>query len=95
MVSLPTVQIHQLNFTAAQVVGYWQRPESTNVRLASRTDTTYRINHVKTTDGGGAVELGLHESAQRVTETLRSYLQSVVDDFQSSWTPNEYLAANR
>ena len=54
-----------------------------------------RINLVKTIDGGGPAELGLATDFDAVTRMLRNYVDSVVADFQDSWTPEQYLAANK
>jgi hypothetical protein len=53
------------------------------------------VHQVKTIDGGGPAELGLAVEFDAVTKMLRSYVDSVVDDFMNSYTPEQYLAANK
>ena len=87
--------VHQMNFSAMQLVKYWKDPSGTHERLATRMGANPRVNHVKTIDGGGPAELGLAVEWDEVTQMLRTYVDSVVAGFQSSWTPEEYLAANK
>ena len=89
-----SVTVEGLNFAADSLLSYWRSPAATDGLVAGGGLPFARINHVRATEGGGAAEILQRQDAQKGSAALRQYVDSVVADFQASWTPEQYLAEN-
>jgi hypothetical protein len=86
--------VHNVNFAADNISRYWTNPQVSNKLIASEVLPRARLNKIKSTEGGGVAELTLKSDEVNGPKYLHKYVESVVNDFQSAFTPEQYVANN-
>ena len=87
--------VHNVNFAADNISRYWRSPACMDKKVGGAMLPRARLNKIKSTEGGGVAGLALEEDGPDGPKHLHSYVATVVNDFQASFKPEQYLAHNQ